>query len=202
MVLTPLHDPNCGILSLAIFLSGTGSNARKMVETGLLEEKSSKPLYLVVAIFSDKKSSAAIKISRDYSIPVIVNDIDDFYRQKNKPKRDLNTRMEYDQNTVSSLAPYNPHLIVYAGYMSIVTQPLINAYLGINLHPADLTREKEGKRLYTGAHAVRDALLAWEKRLRSTTHLLTHEVDAGPILFVSNPIDVQLPEQFDATNKK
>ena len=57
------------------------------------------------------------------------------------------------------------------------------------------------KRKYTGDHAVRDAILAGEKQLRASTHIIEQQVDYGRILMVSQPLAVTLPEDFDANNK-
>jgi len=43
-------------------------------------------------------------------------------------------------------------------------------------------------RKYVGAHAVKDAILAGEKYIRSTTHLVTEELDNGPIFEISDPV--------------
>jgi phosphoribosylglycinamide formyltransferase-1 len=87
--------------------------------------------------------------------------------------------------------------------MSIATQPLISSFLGVNVHPADLTiLNEDGKRKYTGDEAVLNAILAREKYIRSTTHVVEHEVDGGKILMVSAPVEVVLPKNFDYKNKE
>jgi folate-dependent phosphoribosylglycinamide formyltransferase PurN len=85
--------------------------------------------------------------------------------------------------------------------MSIATEPLIKAFLGVNVHPADLSITSNGKRKYTGDHAVRDAILSGERQLRSTTHIVEPEVDNGRILIISYQSEVNLPEGFDPNNK-
>ena len=100
-----------------------------------------------------------------------------------------------------ALEPFNIDVAAYAGYMSIATAPLINGFLGVNIHPADLSIMDGNKRKYTGDHAVRDAILAGEKQLRASTHIIEQQVDYGRILMVSQPLAVTLPEDFDANNK-
>jgi hypothetical protein len=64
----------------------------------------------------------------------------------------------------------------------------------VNVHPADLSLlTPDGKRKYTGDHAVKDAILAGEKILRSSTLWTDQGVDTGPLLMVSAPVDVVLP---------
>lgn len=64
--------------------------------------------------------------------------------------------------------------------------------LGIDLTIVD----EHGKRKYRGDKAVRKAILAGERELRATTHLITEEVDGGPVLMVSAPLSVELPPHF------
>jgi folate-dependent phosphoribosylglycinamide formyltransferase PurN len=78
---------------------------------------------------------------------------------------------------------------------------LINAFLGINVHPADLSiKNSDGTRKYTGDHAVRDAILAGEEYIRSSTHIIEEKVDYGKILLISAPLPIILPPNFDASN--
>ncbi|MBN1771758.1 MAG: hypothetical protein JXB32_10885, partial [Deltaproteobacteria bacterium] len=89
----------------------------------------------------------------------------------------------------------------YAGYMSVATAPLLEAFLGINVHPADLSLERDGRRRYTGDRAVRDAILAGERELRSTTHIVEPVVDGGRLLAISPPVPIERPAGFDAADR-
>jgi folate-dependent phosphoribosylglycinamide formyltransferase PurN len=65
----------------------------------------------------------------------------------------------------------------------------------INVHPADLSvLNAKRKRKYAGDNAVVDAIAAGESLLRSSTILTDRGVDTGPLLMVSDPVKVQLPE--------
>jgi len=75
--------------------------------------------------------------------------------------------------------------------MRILTSPVVSAFPVLNVHPADLRIKDEGERVYTGFDAVRDAGLAGENETRSSVHLVTEEVDDGPILVVSPPFRVE-----------
>jgi folate-dependent phosphoribosylglycinamide formyltransferase PurN len=83
--------------------------------------------------------------------------------------------------------------------MSIATPVLVNAFLGINTHPSD---SENGKIKYKGRNAVRDAILAGEKEIRATTHLVSEKVDEGRILMISPPSPINLGENWDASNPK
>jgi folate-dependent phosphoribosylglycinamide formyltransferase PurN len=79
-----------------------------------------------------------------------------------------------------------------------VTEPLLDRYSGriINVHPADLSVTEGQRRKYVGLHSVRDAILAGETELSSSTHVVRERVDYGEILMISEPIDVLLPTGF------
>ncbi|MFQ5531852.1 MAG: formyltransferase family protein, partial [Candidatus Nanoarchaeia archaeon] len=159
--------------------------------------------YMVSVIFSDNPRSNAMKIGEEYGIPVVEHDIKLFYQSKGKPITDMGVREEFDGWTVESLGRFDVDVVAYAGYMKVVTQPLMDAFLGVNVHPADLSLTGvDGVRKYRGAHAVKDALVAGEREIRSTTHIVESEVDGGRILMVSPPVRVDLPMGFDLGNKK
>ena len=86
-------------------------------------------------------------------------------------------RVAYTDDVVEALKPYEPDLIVMAGFGTILAKPIHDAYPGriINTHPALLPAFK-------GWHPVRDALEAGVKVTGTTVHVATLEVDSGPIL--------------------
>jgi len=189
------YHPEGGRMRVAGLMSGTGSNLRKIIEHGRKREaEEGRAPYQVVVIFSDNAESNAAKIGRDYDLPVIIRDIKGFYKSREKPRRDLSLRKDFDFLTVDVLKPFHIDVAAYAGYMSIATEPLINAFLGVNVHPADLSVMSKEKRKYAGDHAVRDAVEAGEKQLRASTHLIEERVDYGKILMISAPLSVPYDE--------
>jgi folate-dependent phosphoribosylglycinamide formyltransferase PurN len=197
-----LYDPADGQMRIAVLMSGSGTIARKIIE---LEEKlkadTGNSPYKVAAIFTDSIDSRAAEIGREYDIPVLMRDKLAYYARRNRPVSDMDVRREFDEETVSMLKPFGISAAAYAGYMSIATPVLVDAFLGINVHPADLRILKEGARKYTGAHAVRDEILAGEQYLRATTHIISSEVDHGELLMISSPVEVRLCEHFNPCDK-
>ena len=191
MALKELYHPESGRMRVAGFISGSGSNLVKIIEhEKKIESGEGISPYQVAVIFSENPESNAESIGEEFGIPVIVRDMSEFYMEKEKPRRDLEARKEFDEETVRLLNPHGIDVIAYAGYMSIATDPLIEAFLGVNVHPADLSIMEEDKRKYTGAHAVRDAILAGETEIKATTHLIEPEVDYGKIFMISQPVIV------------
>jgi len=200
----PIHDPAKGKMRVACFASGSGTNARKIIERSL----ESDSLYDVVLMFSDVRDSRTKKsgdkmcrakeIAEEYGVGYECEDIRDFYKAKGVPRRDLSVRHEFDERVLNKIAPYDLGLICNAGYMTIMTPPILEAYSGriINVHPADLTILEGSERKYVGIHVVEEAILAGEKELRGTTHIVREKVDHGEILVLSEPLPVKLPPGF------
>lgn len=200
-MIKPIHNPEEGPLKLVGLMSGSGTNIRKILEHQVkLEMQEGAPLFKMVVLFSDNKNSNAADIGTDYDIPVITRDIAGFYARRGKKRSDLSIRPEFDAETVKALSPFGVKAAVFGGYMSVVTAPLIRAFLGVNVHPADLSVEEGGRRKFTGAHAVRDAIAGGEKTLAATTHVVEETVDQGPILMISPPVPVIVQKEWDLSN--
>ncbi len=195
----PLYDTDMGEMRVAALMSGSGTNLRRILEH---ERSTRRCAYRVVVIFTDRKGSAAAAIGADFDLPVICRDIDAFYAARHRSRRDLTIRPEFDEATVRALSPYRVVAAAYAGYMSIVTPVLTDAYLGVNVHPSDLGIESGGKRRFVGDHAVRDAIAAGQKTIAASTHLVENEVDGGRLLLVSRPVKVKLPKGADLTDRE
>lgn len=86
-------------------------------------------------------------------------------------------RTAYTHRVVDALKRHEVDLVAMAGFGTILTQSVHDAFPGqiLNTHPALLPAFK-------GWHAVRDALAAGVEHTGCTVHLATLEVDEGPIL--------------------
>jgi phosphoribosylaminoimidazolecarboxamide formyltransferase / IMP cyclohydrolase len=83
----------------------------------------------------------------------------------------------WDRAVADRLAAGGASIVVLAGFMRIVGPAVLAAFPGriINLHPAILPS-------FRGAHGARDALRAGVRVTGVTVHLVTDELDAGPIV--------------------
>jgi folate-dependent phosphoribosylglycinamide formyltransferase PurN len=152
----------------------------------------------MVVLFTDRTESQAIWIGRDYDLPVVVRNLRAYCEKRGISRGDVEAREAFDRQTVEALRPFGATVAAYGGYMSIATAPLIGAFLGINVHPADLSIEHpDGRRKYVGHHAVRDAILAGEITISACTHIIEPEVDGGKILIISPPIEVIIKPDWD-----
>jgi len=200
---TPIYTPREGErMRVACFMSGSGTNTRKIIEHSL--EPDSK--YGVTLIFTDvrddrlkrsgEKRCRAKDIADEHGISCECVDIRDFYRSRGVKRTDLSLRPEFDRMVVERIEPYKIDVIANAGYMSIMTEPILERYAGriYNVHPADLSIMEGEERKYVGIHVVRDAILGGEKEIRASTHVVREKVDHGEILVISEPVHVKLPE--------
>jgi phosphoribosylglycinamide formyltransferase-1 len=186
----PVFDPRQGKMRIVGLMSGSGKSLITVIEQQKNLEKQGHFPYEVVAIFSDNPRSKAEEIGRQFDIPVIIRDIQAYYSKRGTKITDKKVREEFDTEAVEALARYSAHVALYTGYTWATTYPLVNAFIGVNAHPADLSIEKDGKRAYAGANGVRAVLAAGEKTVACTTHLVTTQVDGGPILMISRSIPV------------
>ena len=90
---------------------------------------------------------------------------------------DYDNRDAYENDVVACLQSYDVDLVVLAGYMKLVGDPLLTAYEGkmINIHPSLLPSFK-------GLNAQQQALDYGVKITGCTVHYVTQEMDAGPII--------------------
>lgn len=132
---------------------------------------------------------------RRLGIPIVHHPVRRFYAVRDPQARlgDVRLREDYDRTTVHLLAEHRPDVILLAGYLLLLTGPMLAAFEGriLNVHHADLLlRDPSGGPRYPGLRAVRDAILAGEAETRSTVHLVTPGLDDGPPLLRSDPYPV------------
>jgi len=175
-------------LRVFVFFSGGASGLRYLAD----EDPNYGEKYEVVGAFTDVPDAPGAEFVRENGVPLETNDIEEFYAERGAPTTDLDVREEFDERTREMIAPYEPDVILLSGYMRILTAPVVSEYPIVNVHPADLRIEDdEGERVYTGFDPVRDAVLAGENETRSSVHLVTEDVDDGPLLVVSQSFPVE-----------
>lgn len=182
-------------MRVACFMSGTGTNTRKLIEYQKNYERMFETTpFKVVLIFTDNPNSNAKAISQEFGIPYAENDFEKFFEDKDK--NDWELRKQFDRMAYWTIKEYSIDTIALCGYSRIITKPIIDNYLVVNVHPGDLSATENGKRKYAGLHHVpaKKAILAGEQFLHSSTHIVTEQLDEGPILVVSKGLKVELPD--------
>lgn len=168
-----------GPLRVALLCSQRAPGLRALLRAGPAAP------YRIVGVVTSDPASAVLADTAGTGVPCVVRDIRMFYRERRARLTDLSWRPEYDGGLLQSLAPFRPDLIVLCGYLHILTDPFLSAYRGrvVNVHDSDLSLAGNDERpRYRGLRSTRDALVAGERETRSTVHVVTDEVDVGPVL--------------------
>lgn len=160
----------------------------------LVEDDSNRGVtYELVGGFVNDTESAAIPLLQEAGVPHEVRDLGAFYDERDAAVGDMDVREEFDAGSVEIVAEFDPDLVVLAGYLHILTAPLVDRFFPrlINAHHADLTvRNASGDPIYTGLRTAEDAIRNGEPRTYETTHLVIEAVDKGPIIARSPPFEV------------
>ncbi len=189
-------------MRVAAFMSGSGTNIIKLLEREKhLKSRDGSSPYEVVFIFSDRSDGASHgeRIALETGIPYFSYDIRAFHRLRGFPRKvsvpeGLSARKEFDRVPANLITAFEIDMIALGGYMSYTT---LNRC--VNVHPADLSiLAQNGERKYVGDNAVFDAIAAGETTLRSSTLWTDQGVDTGPLLMVSDPLQVKLPDSFES----
>jgi folate-dependent phosphoribosylglycinamide formyltransferase PurN len=192
-------------MRVAAFMSGSGTNIIKLLELeNKLKRKEGFSPFRVVFIFSDRSDGSCLgeQIAYENGIPYFSYDIRAFHRRKGVKRTvispdGLSLRKEFDKIATGLVRAFDIDVNALGGYMSYITLDRC-----INVHPADLSLStSEGKRRYVGDHAVLDAILSGEKTLCSSTIWTDQGVDTGPLLMISDPLNVEIPESIESLAK-
>ena len=141
---------------MAIFLSGSGSNAERILQQWQAAEA---PPFEVVTLVTDRpERSRAFEIGRAFDLPVIANDIREFYRSGGCTRVTLATaegrslREKWTDALRRQLADYRIDFGVFAGFIPLTN--ITGDFPCLNVHPGDLTYLKGGERYLVGLHTV------------------------------------------------
>src|SRR5688500_1659780 len=147
---------------IAIFASGTGTNAEKIIE-----HFSNHPVIKVALIVTNKPEAGVINIAHRSALPVLFLEKEKFFR---------------GDHYLPELRQAKIHFIVLAGFLWKIPAGLIEAYRGsiINIHPA-LLPSYGGKGMY-GAAVHQAVIKAGEKESGITIHYVDEHYDHGDVI--------------------
>lgn len=148
---------------IAIFASGAGSNAKKIIQYFAGHQEISVRL-----IVCNKPGAGVIEIAAEVNIPVLMIDKEEFFR---------------GNGYVDGLKDAGIDFIVLAGFLWKIPQMLINAYRNkiINIHPS-LLPKFGGKGMY-GSKVHEAVIAAGEKESGITIHYVDEQYDNGDVIF-------------------
>jgi len=150
---------------LAVLVSGRGSNLQSIIDAiggGTLDAT-------ISVVISNRASAAALLRARDAGIEAI------WLNPRDYPDRDA-----YDRAIVEHLKARDVGLVCLAGFMRLVGAPLLEAFPDrvLNIHPSLLPA-------FPGLDAQRQALEHGVRVSGATVHIVTADLDGGPIVLQS-----------------
>jgi phosphoribosylglycinamide formyltransferase 1 len=157
-----ISQPVSPVVSLGVLASGNGSNLEainRAIAEGSLNAK------IAVAIYNNPEAYVRQRAER-LGIPTVLLN-----------HRHYAFREALDAAIIEVLVAHHVDLVIMAGWMRVVTQTLIDAFPNriLNIHPSLLPS-------FPGVRAIDQALNYGVKISGCTVHLVSLEVDCGPIL--------------------
>lgn len=156
--------------NIVILISGGGSNMAAIVRTADREQWAKRLDARVACVISNKADAKGLLFAREQGIATEVLD-----------HRAYASREDFDAALATLIGRYDqpqaPALVVLAGFMRILTPGFTAQFAGrlTNIHPSLLPA-------FPGLHTHQRALDAGCKFAGATVHLVTAELDHGPIL--------------------
>ena len=168
-------------LSVAILISGSGSNMVQLIKSMDQEH----PAFPSIVI-SNKSDALGLKKAQDLGIPTKVID------QNLIESNGLNFEIEL----INILIENKINIICLAGFMKILSENFIKKFSDriLNIHPSLLPKYK-GLNTHARALASNDAIAG------CSVHLVTAELDGGPVL-AQTKVLIEKNETVDSLKAK
>ncbi|MDE7346410.1 MAG: CD225/dispanin family protein [Muribaculaceae bacterium] len=149
--------------NIAVFASGNGSNAVNLVKTF----NSGNRIHVALCL-TDRENAPVIEKMNELGVETI-------YFPRNVWKED-------PQAILDTLRQRDIKVIALAGFLCFLSEDIVNAYEGriLNIHPS-LLPAFGGKGMH-GANVHKAVIEAGETKSGATVHVVTNEIDAGPIV--------------------
>jgi phosphoribosylglycinamide formyltransferase-1 len=147
---------------LGVLISGRGSNLQSIIDAISAGELAAS----IGVVISNRADAQGLQRARDAGVEAMsIN------------PRDYADRDAYDRALVDLLLARRVSLVCLAGFMRLVGQPLLDAFPNriLNIHPSLLPA-------FPGLEAQRQALDYGVQVTGATVHLVTSELDGGPIV--------------------
>jgi len=148
--------------NIVILISGRGSNMMAIAQACACEGWNAR----IAAVISNKPDAAGLADAARRGIATAVVD-----------HRAHADRAAFDAALAEAIDAFAPDLVVLAGFMRILSAEFVNRYAGrmLNIHPSLLPA-------FSGLHTHRRAIAAGCKLAGATVHVVTPELDHGPIV--------------------
>jgi formyltetrahydrofolate-dependent phosphoribosylglycinamide formyltransferase len=146
---------------VAVLISGSGTNMAALLYASRAEDCP----YEIVLVASNKPEATGLRLAQAEGVPT--------YALSHKGL----AREDHDAAMDAAIRASGAEWVALAGYMRILTAGFVAGWQGrmVNIHPSLLPK-------YTGLHTHERAIAAGDSHGGVTVHLVTHELDCGPIL--------------------
>jgi phosphoribosylglycinamide formyltransferase 1 len=161
-------------LPVAVLVSGAGTNLQALLDTVHQREAQ------IVAVAANVAKAPALKRAAARGIPTTAF-----------PRSRYADRSERDKAMADWLEAHGTRLVVLAGYMELIGEPLLERFPGavINVHPSLLPA-------FPGLRAIEQALAYGVQVFGVTVHFVDAGVDSGPVILQGAR---ELPRARDAS---
>ncbi|TVQ15061.1 MAG: phosphoribosylglycinamide formyltransferase [Bacteroidetes bacterium] len=154
---------NKKVYKIAIFASGSGTNAENMIRYFKGHD-----FIEVAVVVSNNPDAYALKRAEKENVPAVV--MDKSFRNS-------------EERVMELMRQFDIHFIVLAGYLLLIPQWLTRQFEKriVNIHPA-LLPHFGGKGMY-GDHVHEAVIKSGEKKSGITIHYVNEKYDQGDIIF-------------------
>ena len=148
---------------VGVLISGRGSNMEALIAAA----RASDCPYEVALVLSNRPDAGGLALARAAGIEALAIDQAPFGKDREAHERALD----------AALRAAGCEYVALAGYMRVLTPFLVGAWKGrmVNIHPSLLPK-------YPGLDTHRRALEAGDTEAGCTVHMVTDDLDGGPIL--------------------
>jgi phosphoribosylglycinamide formyltransferase-1 len=149
-------------LRLAVLISGRGSNMLAIAEAS----HAGRIAAQVALVLSDRADAAGLAAARALGLATAVVE-----------RARYATREDFERALIDAIDASGAGWVLLAGFMRVLSAPCVRHYEGrmLNIHPSLLPR-------HPGLHTHRRVLEAGEQEHGCSVHLVTPELDAGPVI--------------------
>lgn len=167
---------------VVVLISGNGSNLQALLDAQEHDELGGGE---IVAVVSNKADAYGLKRARDAGVDAVA-----------LPHREYDSREAFDAALIKVIDRHEPHLVVLAGFMRILTPAFVDRYRGrmLNIHPSLLPA-------YQGLDTHRRALADGVSEHGVSVHFVTEELDGGPVV-IQAVVNVEPDQDVDALIEK
>lgn len=146
---------------VAVLISGSGTNMAAL----LYASRAADCPYEIVLVASNKPEAGGLKLAAAEGVPTFA-----------LPHKGME-RLDHDMAMDAAIRASGAQYIALAGYMRILTGEFVSGWEGrmVNIHPSLLPK-------YKGLHTHDRAIEAGDSHGGCTVHLVTAELDDGPVL--------------------